>query len=218
MCHNSLDDRHSQFTRAYTFETITGGKKTLIGRFMALDFDELDTGLADIEAGTRAAECHGFITGYVCASNNTVTAPIRDHLVGGIDNAGQLEQAYALLDLIAADVIASLQTTEIIFQPLLPDDSADMSHRAASLSEWCAGFISGLGVGGLGEKQSQHPDCDEFIKDIVSISRLETDASDDEDAESSLFELVEYIRVGVLMLYQEWYPDAEIVQRPEVLH
>ncbi len=185
---------------------------------MALDFDELDRGLADVEAGTRAAECHGFITGYICASNNTVTEPIRDHLVGGIDNAEQLEQAYALLDLIAADVVAKLQTTEIIFQPLLPDDSADIAHRASNLSEWCAGFISGLGVGGLGENQSEHPDCDEFIKDIFSISRMEIDAVDDEDTESSLFELVEYIRVGVLMLYQEWYPGASFVQRPEVLH
>ena len=185
---------------------------------MSLDFDELDHGLADIQSGTRAAECHGFITGYICASNNADIVPLRDHLISGMDNGQQLEQAYALLDLIASDVVTVLQDTEINFQPLLPDDTEDISLRAASLSEWCAGFLSVMCVGGLEQKQTQHPDCQEFIKDLASISRMETDVADEEGTEQSLFELVEYIRVGVLMLYQEWYPDAEIVRRPEVLH
>lgn len=183
-----------------------------------MDFDELNNGLIDLQTGTRVAECHGFISGYVCASNDNRTMVLRDHLVSGLENGQQLEQAYALLDLIAADVVNRLQTTEINFQPLLPPDSEDISVRAQALSEWCAGFVSGLGVGGLGEKPTKNSVCDEFIKDLVSISRMETDTEEDEESEQSLFELVEYIRVGVLMLYQEWYPDTEVIKRPGVLH
>ena len=185
---------------------------------MAMDFDELNNGLIEMQTGTRAAECHGFISGYVCASNDNRTVMLRDQLVSGLENGQQLEQAYALLDLIAADVVNNLQTTEINFPPLLPPDTEDISVRAQALSEWCAGFVSGLGVGGLGEKTSQNSVCEEFIKDLVSISQMESDTEEDEESEQSLFELVEYIRVGVLMLYQEWYPDTEIVQRPGLLH
>ena len=185
---------------------------------MALDYDELNTGLIEAQAGTRAAECHGFISGYFCASNRLQIEVLRDQLVSGLENAHLLEQCYALVDKIAEDVFTTLQSNDIDFQPLLPDDEEDIRDRTQALSEWCGGFISGLGVGGLGERPPLNPDCDEFIKDMVSLSRIESEVSDDEESEAALFELVEYIRVGTLMLYQEWYPQTDVVERPEVLH
>ena len=183
-----------------------------------LDFDEVDAELTGVHAGVRASECHGFLCGHFCASNSVDNEYWQDHLLAGIDDAADLEDCFDILSRLAVQVSEGILAEEITFTLLLPDDETSVSVRSAAVSEWCAGYISGLGIGGLGEKHSLNEECDEFIKDVVSISRMETTAEDGEDGEVALFELIEYIRVGVIILHQEWLLPNDDNERPEVLH
>jgi uncharacterized protein len=183
-----------------------------------VDYDEVNAELMAVDAGVRASECHGFLCGHFCASNTVAAELWQDHLLTGIDDAADLDDCFAILSRLADRVSEEILAEDISFSLLLPDDESTISERSSALAEWCTGFISGLGLGGLGEKPPLIDECDEFIKDLVSLSRMETAAEDDEEAEAALFEIVEYIRVGVIMLHQEWHQMGDNNGRPEVLH
>ncbi len=185
---------------------------------MNLDYDELNAVFLDAKLGVEAAECHGFICGYFCASNALDMELLQEHLIGVPEDAGAIDISRRVLDTIASDVASDLLSDEISFNLLLPADGRAMHERSTALSEWCGAFISGLGIGRYGDRSDDNEHCEEFIKDVAAMSKLETTLEEDEETESALFELVEYIRVGVIMLYQEWHPHAGSNQRPEVLH
>lgn len=183
-----------------------------------IDYDEVNAELMAVRAGARAAECHGFLCGYFCASNSIAADLWQDNLLAGIDDAADLEDCFNILSQLADQVSEQIPAEEISFNLLLPDDESAISERSSALAEWCAGFISGVGIGGLGEKSQLNDECDEFIKDLVSLSRMETAVEDSEDAENDLFEIVEYIRVGVIMLHQECHQIENDNETPKVLH
>ena len=185
---------------------------------MYIDFDEVNAELMAVHAGVGASECHGFLCGLFCISNTVVTDLWQDYLMTGIYDEADLDDCFAILLQLANQVSEEILAEDISFSLLLPDDESTISERSSALAEWCAGFVSGLGIGGLAKKTPLMDECDEFIKDLVSISRMETTAEDGEDFEVAFFEIIEYIRVGVIMLHQEWHQIGDSEDRPEVIH
>ena len=185
---------------------------------MIIDFDEVNAELMAVHAGMGASECHGFICGLFCVSNTVASDLWQDNLMAGIDDAADLDDCFAILSQLANQVSEEILAEDISFSLLLPDDESTISERSCALAEWSAGFVSGLGIGGLAEKPPLIDECDEFIKDLVSISRMETTVEDSEDVEAAFFEVVEYIRVGVIVMHQEWHKIGDSDERHEVLH
>ena len=183
-----------------------------------VNYDEIDAELRALHSGIFASECHGFICGYFCASDSVTSTAWRDYFLAGVDDDTELETCSAILSQLADQVREEILSDEITFELFLPDDGSSIIERSKALAEWSAGFVSGLGIGGAGDKLKLKDECDEFIKDMVSISRIETSLEEDEDAEGALFEIVEYIRIGVIMLHQEWNHPSQGVEKPEVLH
>ena len=170
---------------------------------MKIDYNELNAELNAVQAGIRAAECHGFLCGHYCSSSTFITASWQDYLLAGIDDTANLEDCVSTISELSQQVSTEISDDDISFNLLLPDDDTSMNERSVALVEWCVGFISGLGIGGLNEYSNKklHDDFNEFIKDIVSISRMETSIEDNEAAENDLFEIIEYISVGVILLF-----------------
>lgn len=185
---------------------------------MKIDYDELNAELGTVHAGMRASECHGFLCGQFCASNSLEMEIWREHLLAGVDDVVNVDECLAIFGELANQVKAEILSEDISFELLLPEDAVAIDDRASALAEWCAGFASGLGIGGMGEKPQLNEECDEFVKDIISISRMETTMDEGEEAEAAFFEIVEYIRVGVIMLHQEWHQVDINSERPDVLH
>jgi uncharacterized protein len=186
---------------------------------MKVDYDEISAELGAVHAGMRASECHGFLCGHFCSSNSLLSDSWQEHLLAGIDETVDVKDCLDMLEQLANQVKVEILSEDISFELLLPADTAAISLRSTALAEWCAGFASGLGLGGMENKQELNPDCDEFVKDIVSISRMDTIVEEGEESEAALFEIVEYIRVGTIMLHQELHKiDINSEERPEVLH
>ncbi len=155
-----------------------------------------------------AADCHGFLSGLVCAAGfadpKIWVAEIfedynpRDTLQA--DSFRQLQQLYEL-------TVTGLNSHELDFELLLPDDDESLRERAESLGNWCSGFLSGLGMGGLPAQERLPDDVRELLHDLSEISRagFETDEPG-EDEFAAFEEVVEYIRVGVLYLHDELQP------------
>jgi uncharacterized protein YgfB (UPF0149 family) len=127
-----------------------------------------------------------------------------------------------LLELFAATV-SQLEDEKMVFSLLLPDDDTNLGIRANALGLWSQGFLSGLGMGGLTEDSALSPEAHEFLIDINKFAQLgfETDDADDADEqeEAAYAEIVEYIRVGTLLLHQEARSaQSDPVRSPSRLH
>ncbi len=161
------------------------------------------------EAGvpTGAAEVHGIITGVLCAPQGTGVA--WEELVLGRDAArppAALSQLFAALH---RSTHAHLSGVDCDFAPLLPGDEHSLAEQIEGLSDWCRGYLLGLHAGGVKELQSLAGDAGEVVRDITRISEAELDVSlADEEEARALVEIVEYLRVGVQLVFEELQPPA----------
>lgn len=105
------------------------------------------------------------------------------------------------------ETLRQLRDPEFGFYLLLPDDSRPLALRAEALGDWCNGFLAGLGLAGVNRDQSLPEGVNEILRDFVEIAKVNFDVGDDdEDDEAAYMELVEYIRMGVLVIHQEFHP------------
>ena len=120
-----------------------------------------------------------------------------------------------------AQTHAMLADTEFGFVPLLPTEPRSLAQQLEGLTDWCRGFLLGFSAGGNRELRALSPDdsrdgggravsgisaeAREFIEDMVRMSdaELEAEGADDEGEARALAELVEYLRAGVQLLYDE---------------
>lgn len=92
---------------------------------------------------------------------------------------------------------------------MLPADADPLDLRAESLSRWCQGFLAGLALGGLDKDWTLAPEMQEFLQDVVEISRLDFNTGDNaEDSEVAYAEIAEYLRMGVLLINAELCPPV----------
>jgi yecA family protein len=170
---------------------------------MTVDYNSVNRQLISAGAGVLASESHGFLCGVFCASNTVASAIWQEYLLVGVENSSDFDESFAVLAELAKIASEEIVSEEMIFTPFLPDDQASIAERSNSISEWCAGFVSGLGIG-RGEKTLDLDDeGDEFLQDIISISRMGSSNDEGDDSEAAYFEVVEYIRVGVIFIYQQ---------------
>ncbi len=170
------------------------------------DYERVDEALE--EAAVQAAEAHGVLTGMLCAKGAVGPG-------AWIEALGLQDKAPEPLRMLYAKTLASFQDVTGSFDLLLPEDEAPMEERAAALHDWCQGFLYGFGVAGGREPASLPAEAGEVLRDIGEFARasfaLGEDAEEDEQAYS---ELVEYLRVGVLLLYEALHPRDEAAKSP----
>ena len=166
------------------------------------DYDELDTLLRSAGASSSPSEAHGVLAGVLCApegAENTWRGLILDdEAVPGV----LLDER--LTDLLA-QTRAMLADTEFGFVPLLPGETGPLAQQLEGLTGWCRGFLLGFSAGGNRELRTLSPEAREFLEDMVQMSdaELEAEGADDEGEARALAELVEYLRAGVQLLYDE---------------
>lgn len=170
------------------------------------DFDQINEVLHRVGSSVDAAECHGLLSGLLCAQDTVDSAAWISYVLGGTPDteAALTEEGRSLLSALLGRVLDQLNDTDYGFEPLLPDDDQPLAMRTAALAEWCQSFLLGLSMGGL-KNLEQIPEASaEIIRDMTEITHIDTDDSDasaeDEDA---FIEIVEYVRMGVLLIREE---------------
>jgi uncharacterized protein YgfB (UPF0149 family) len=90
------------------------------------------------------------------------------------------------------------------FDLLIPDDDEPIEARTEALTLWCNGFVYGLGSGGATDPERLPGDAGEIVRDLAQIMRAGVDEREATEAnESALAELVEFVRVGVQVVFEE---------------
>lgn len=172
-------------------------------------FDLIDDALRRAEAATDAAEAHGNLCGLVCGlGDGGPAAWLAETLAGTPANAAVADQTGALLRALAASTRAALEGAEMTFQPLLPDDAEPLVERVDALAQWCQGFNHGLFVAArIGDADAElgGGNTAEIVRDFGEMAQVALgDEEADPEGEAAYAELVEYVRVSVQLVYEEF--------------
>lgn len=151
-----------------------------------------------------AAEYHGALCGVLC-----IRKPEKVDALAILDGAEPDADGRALTALRDATA-RSLADSDGDIRLVLPPDEASLKDRAAALGEWCEGFLYGLASDGRLDLKKAAPEVREVIEDLTQFTRASFDETGDEGIEEEAYaELVEYVRVGVQLIFMELSPGAQ---------
>ena len=174
-----------------------------------LDYYSLDDALARAQTSMDPSDCHGLLAGLICAAG---FADPRLWMAEVFEDYNPKDkpqaEAFRLVQALYEDELARMNSPDLDFTLLLPDDEDALRDRVASLGSWCGGFLSGLGLGGVKEQAQLAEEISELIDDFAQISRVDFDLdSPDEEEQAAFEEVVEYVRIGVLFVNEELQPS-----------
>ncbi len=164
-------------------------------------FNELQRALVQSRALTDAAEAHGTLVGSLCASHCSLADWLAEILPEGRAESAAADSLRAVFQSTSDALLGGM----LGFAPLLPADDEPIGERTLALGEWCQGFLYGLGTGVAVTDASLLPgDAAEVLRDMTEITHVDVDPEDDlESNEEAYAELVEFVRVGVQLLYDQ---------------
>jgi hypothetical protein len=156
------------------------------------------------EADLSPAEFHGTLCAFLC----TRAQPSMDDWVREIVLSEHVTHAGAwsrALREAGEHTRLALCAGDFALELLLPNDDAPLAQRSQALSDWCTGFLYGLGLAGAGVGDVLSEEAREVVTDLAEFTRIdaESDGDDAGGAEKAYAEVVEYVRMGVLLIYEE---------------
>ncbi|WP_372964655.1 UPF0149 family protein [Marinobacter sp.] len=174
------------------------------------------------KAFSHPSELHGVLCGQLAAGTRI---PEPEWLAMVCEHMGLTEQAMGESDDLAPfmygayeQALARLQSSEMSFQPLLPDDDYAIEQRLDALVSWVRGFLEGMALA-AGAALGQAPDeIRELIEDLVAISQLSDDEEADDESEQQLLEITEYVRLGALAVFTEFNEPEKPAGNTPTLH
>ena len=148
------------------------------------------------------AEGHGVLCGRICSGREVDLALWMEEVLGG-EAEGDLERCRQVLQVVSEETLAQLASPECVFCPFLPNDDQPLAWRCAELVRWCEGFLYGLGASGVSDWSVLGDDACEVLADLTAFTRLRAGRPSSE-AERDYCDLVEYLRVGVMLLNEQF--------------
>ncbi len=170
------------------------------------DADQLEALLRSAGLNCGASAAHGVLSGCLVADPSLPATRLVKALGERHPGSGYDETAFhQAIEALRLDVLRALNDADLGFEPLLPD-AEDLALRTRSLGLWVDGFLGGLGqtprLGGL----KPSVEAAEILRDFAEMARIDPEPEDSEENEEALAELVEYVRVGVMLLADELAP------------
>jgi uncharacterized protein YgfB (UPF0149 family) len=168
-----------------------------------LNYRELNQLLRLSRSDSGAADCHGFLCGQVCVTELPEQRVWEEYLDLQEDDEVLAKEFREHIDAILAETRRLFASPYFDFQLLLPDDEMPFQDRVIALGEWCHGFLNGFGLGKNTDSVFTDDEGRDLIENFTRICRIGVDEITDENDEKALFELVEYVRMGTLYLFDQ---------------
>lgn len=180
-------------------------------------YAELASILQKIQPNCHVSQIHGLLCGYICATSGEMI-DLWNNVFPGVKKSRKGQE---ILKAIYESTYHQLSEFSFEFALLLPEDDGDINLRAESLGLWCQGFLTGLEQSDISNVALENAELKEVLDDIMEIAQLNFgDIENNEEDETAYFELVEYIRLSALMIFQELRNDAreQHINDDEILH
>ncbi len=180
------------------------------------DYSQIQQLLVAQHSLAEAAEAHGTLTGCLCGAS---AYRFEDWVPEILPEGHAAPEALAMLRELYAVTAGALLRPDMEFELLLPADAAPIALRTTALAQWCQGFLYGLGAGAITDASTLPGEVGELVRDFVEITRASVDTRQDAEAnESAYAELVEFVRVGVQLLFEELADARRPAAAPAPLH
>jgi len=183
-----------------------------------INYSELSELLRQSGAATCASDCHGFLCAQACVSEYPERDVWEEYLDMQSDDEMLIIECCAGINDVLAEIRRLFLSPEFDFQLLLPDDDTPLHDRVSALGGWCHGFLNGFALGQDPGAILEHEESKELIENFTRICNLGVDEVTDETDEQALFELVEYVRLGALYIFDRLQPYNPSTDIPEIYH
>ncbi len=163
----------------------------------------LQSALAGTALAIDASELDGLLAGFVCGGGKAD----REQLAAALQLEGDDPQVDALLGQMHDACVHHLEHLEMGLEPLLPADARPLRERVDALVDWTRGFLGGFGLAGASADALTDAGR-EVLRDMGAIAGSRPTLEDDDgqgsdEDESALMELLEFVRVGAMLLHTE---------------
>jgi len=156
-----------------------------------------------------ASEYHGALCGALCVRGSSEVDPLQ--LLDRVSPEAPPAEVQGPLTSLRDATARDLADSDSGIRLLLPDDELPLSQRARSLGQWCEGFLLGLASRGGLNLGKASPEVREVVEDLTQFTRAEFHDGDNAEIEEEAYaELVEYVRVGLQLVFVELAPRANI--------
>lgn len=162
---------------------------------MKITYSKIESLLRRFDADLDAAEAHGLASGMLCLDESITPQQWLNEL---FQQSPELSEAdFNSLSLLFMHTRATLMSDDFEYYLLLPSDESPLSIQTEALSNWCRGFLFGIG---FAHSTATWPgDSGEILKDFIEFTKLDTHAYDEGD-EQAFVEINEYCRAAVMLL------------------
>lgn len=170
------------------------------------DYVAVERALGRVEADISAAEIHGVCCGMLVVDQATNQDVWLSQVIQGDPQDFHFQEIRQLLRELFAVTRQQMNDSGMGFELFLPEDD-DLEAQVEAMQDWCQGFSFGLAAAGVKDMSKLPVDSREWAEDVVRIGASgEFDLDDEEESENALAEILEYLRVGVLMMNEELQP------------
>jgi yecA family protein len=170
------------------------------------EYNEITSALAHTELKLHASQVHGLISGVLCGDLEANRE--WEELVMG---EKLTDQTRPILQSLYENTKSKLADFLFEFQLLIPVDEDELPLRAEALGVWCQGFLTGLQATGVAVTDREPGELTEAIQDLVEIAKMNYDEVEvNEEDEAAYEELVEYVRVAVIFIYQDLRGESDV--------
>ena len=178
-----------------------------------MHFDELKESVSNYPELQSPSFLQGMLIGLLCVDNDIQLANWVKKLMQEADAKSIKESFLKGLQNLYLETNKGLNGSGFELKLCLPDDSAPVNYRLQMVADLCEGAMYGIGLaGGLNEMEHElSEDVRDVINSLSEIARVDVSMDlskeDEESVENDLEEIIEFIKVSVLLLNEELNPS-----------
>jgi uncharacterized protein len=171
-----------------------------------LDFDQVQNSLQQLGAMSDAAEAHGTLCGLLLGGKDF--ARWLGFTLEKLPDSNDLlkKEALEILQELFNQTKVQLNSDDMSFELLLPEEDQEFALRLLGLANWCQGYLYGLAVNGEAMVNNLSEQGRECMDDLLQISQLSHDEEETDDTEMVYAEVVEHVRLSVIFMNEEINP------------
>ncbi len=174
---------------------------------MTPKYEQIKDILAKMDSPYSPEDSHGMLCAMLIVNNSLRCNRWLDEIctLTQFNQPSAIEER-SLLEALFSHTRQELNDALLDFSLLIPEGTDNLSGRVVALKKWCEGFLFGLALAGIKDISKLPGDSFEVLQDIVAISQASEDDEEDEMNEVAYNDILEYVRVGILLINEELQP------------
>lgn len=179
------------------------------------EYQQVADALEGVGAVMGAAAAQGLLCGMISAPGETDKAAWIAQVLAETQPRGEAAKTCLVaLSGLYDRTRSRLDDVSMEFELLLPGDDLPLAERGRELGAWCDSFLLGVGLGGLKQDMPLPQEVGEALRDLGAIAQVEPEAVEAEENEEAFAELVEYVRVAVMLVRTSLLAETRPKQAP----